>query len=252
MICFELLNDYSHICIHGFSEKSDGNFSFQPPRDPGSARSSWEKASVKLGFDIKQVVRPGQVHGDRILSARPEHALVPVGESGILEGYDGTMTAQPGICLTGVFADCVPVFLLDPVNKVISLVHSGWKGTVARIVVKAVRQMKRQYGSKTRDLVGVIGPCICREHYPVSGETAGLLRAVCGNQQDRFLKPAGQDAWHADLAGIVSWCMMDAGISETNIAISGLCTLCDQGRFFSHRGEGADTGRMAAFLALVS
>ena len=82
---------------------------------------------------------------------------------------DGLVTDEPGLCLTTFYADCVPLFFLDPVKKVIGLSHSGWRGTVGKIGKKTVEVMRSEYGCHPEDILAAIGPSICQTCYEVSG-----------------------------------------------------------------------------------
>ena len=90
--------------------------------------------------------------------------------NGKLEGVDGLVTNIPGICLVTFYADCVPLFFVDPVKKVIGLSHSGWRGTVGKIGRVTVELMQQQYGCEPCDILAAVGPSVCRDCYEVSGD----------------------------------------------------------------------------------
>ena len=77
------------------------------------------------------------------------------------QDVDGLVTDVPGICLVTFYADCVPLFFVDPVKKVIGLSHSGWRGTVKRMGQVTVDAMKEAFGTKPEDLIACVGPSIC-------------------------------------------------------------------------------------------
>ena len=76
---------------------------------------------------------------------------------------DGMITNVPGICLVTFYADCVPLYFVDPVKKAIGLSHSGWRGTVGKIGKVTVEQMQKTYGSDPKDILAAIGPSICQD-----------------------------------------------------------------------------------------
>ena len=90
---------------------------------------------------------------------------------------DGMITNVPGIVLVTSYADCVPLYFVDPVRKAIGLSHSGWKGTVGHIGQKTVEKMHEVYGSEPKDIVAAIGPSICQSCYEVSDDVAEAFRA---------------------------------------------------------------------------
>ena len=75
---------------------------------------------------------------------------------------DGLLTNMPGVTLVTFFADCVPLYFVDPKHRAVGLAHSGWRGTVNRMGEKMVNAMKREYGSKPEDLICCVGPSICK------------------------------------------------------------------------------------------
>ena len=78
---------------------------------------------------------------------------------------DGLITNEPEVVLTTFFADCVPIFLVDPVKNAIGLVHSGWRGTVGKISQAAILRMQEEYGSRPEDILAAVGPSICQDCY---------------------------------------------------------------------------------------
>ena len=155
-----------------------------------------------------------QVHGSDL-------AVVdaPVADHRQFEGCDGIVTNQPNVVLGIHVADCGAVFIVDPVQRVIALVHSGKKGTEFGIAPKAIATMSARFGSKARDLVVQLSPCIRPPHYEV--DFAARIIAEC----------------------------RDAGVESVHD--SGICTACDLERYYSYRAEKGRTGRMLALLAIV-
>ena len=83
---------------------------------------------------------------------------------------DGIITAEPGYMISSMESDCTPVYLLDPVRRVIGMIHSGWKGTASLISVKAVQLMEKEFGTRPEDVMVAFGPCICRDCYEVGAD----------------------------------------------------------------------------------
>ena len=155
-----------------------------------------------------------QVHGKEI-------GLVDSRVSGnkCFENCDGLITNQRGVCLGIYVADCCAVFLVDPVRRVIGLVHSGKKGTELGVAASAIETMASQFGSHASDLVVQLSPCIRPPHYEI------------------------------DFAAEVVRQCRDLGV--TSVHDLGVCTACDLKRYYSYRAEKGRTGRMLAFLALM-
>jgi purine-nucleoside/S-methyl-5'-thioadenosine phosphorylase / adenosine deaminase len=167
----------------------------------------------ELGLAGKPFVTAQQVHGDEI-------RVIDSAFSGdrCFGGADGLITDQPGVSLGIYVADCCVVFLVDPVQRCLGLVHSGKKGTELAIVEKAIRAMRTHFASVPRDLVVQLSPCIRPPHYEV------------------------------DFASEIVRQVRAAGVEQIND--TGLCTACDLERYYSYRAERARTGRMLALLAL--
>lgn len=153
-----------------------------------------------------------------------------------IEGVDGHGTATPGLLLTVTVADCIPVYLVDPVGKAIALLHSGWKGTAGRILERGVRLLVERSGSDVNNIVVHCGVSICGQCYEVGSE----VMTGCGLAAD------GPGPWHADLRAIVADQASSLGISQ--ISTSQLCSAHDRELFFSHRASKGQDGRMVAYL----
>ena len=117
------------------------------------------------------VIQGHQVHGDRIaLIDRPDYTREE------LEGYDAFVTDLPDVAIGVRTADCVPVLLYDPVNRVVSAVHSGWKGTILQIVRKTIGVMQQRFRTCAKDLQAVIGPAIGPDSFQVGEEVVAQFR----------------------------------------------------------------------------
>ena len=165
---------------------------------------------------------------------------------------DGLITNVPGITLTTFYADCVPLFFLDPVNKAAGLAHSGWRGTVGRMGEKMVRAMKDTFGSEPENLYAGIGPSICQDCYEVSADVADRFREEFqGYEEDAGLlyktKPRKYqlNLWKAN--EIV---LTEAGILREHISFPGICTCCNPEFLFSHRASQGKRGNLCAFLGV--
>ena len=186
---------------------------------------------------------------------------------------DGLLTDVPGILLTIQTADCIPVLLFDPVHRAIGALHAGWRGTLARIVERAVGSMRLLYGSNPKDILAAIAPGIGPESYAVGEElrhefesqfayAPTLFRDVYDSDPIRekypmlFLtarapghSPIGPQL-HLDLWAANRQQLLDAGLFPENIDTLAQDTATNTGRFFSYRAENGFTGRMMAAIGL--
>lgn len=173
-----------------------------------------------------------------------------------LEGFDAFVTELPGVAIGVRTADCVPVLLYDPVNRVVAAVHSGWKGTVKHISQKAIDVMVREFRSKPEDLRAVIGPGIGPDSFQVGEEVVGQFRDA-GFPIERiwsFMGPGDgtpmSGGHHIDLFEANRWLLEETGFSSSNIQTAMIDTYTDLS-FFSARREGVQCGRIINSIRLV-
>ena len=188
---------------------------------------------------------------------------------------DALLTDQPGILLSVKTADCLPVLLVDPKRRVVAAVHAGWRGALARIVEKAVGEMRRLYGSDPRTLLAALGPSIRACCYEVVQEVEEVFQG-CFPQADQFFckvaespaahanrgplsvltmlppghGPAAKASLHLDLLAVVQDQLRAAGLAPHNVATADFCTACRPDLFYSYRREGSATGRMLAVIGI--
>ncbi len=162
---------------------------------------------------------------------------------------DIILTNKPEVTLFMRYADCVPILLFDPVKKAIGLAHAGWRGTVRKVVAKAIEAIQSEYGSNPVDLVVCIGPTICTEHYEVGGEVVEQVRAAFGEKAESLLQ-RHNGSTHFDLVGANRLTLQETGVRQ--IENADLCTASNTEDWFSHRASGGRTGRFGVLLALKS
>ena len=195
-------------------------------------RRFWE--AVGIGSD--RVAASHQVHGNEVLLVR---------EPGNYQGYDALITQLPGIALAVTVADCTPVLIYDPVGKAIAAIHAGWRGTVGRIVEKAVLKMGEEFGTDPADCRAYVGTCIDECSFEVGDEVA----AHFPDQHKHFNRRAGK--YYVDLKKANHDQLTTCGLVGSNIQVSPYSTVTDNGDYFSHRLENGQTGRMLACVAML-
>ena len=164
---------------------------------------------------------------------------------------DGLITNEPGVPLVTFFADCVPLYFVDPVRRVIGASHSGWRGTVRKMGQVTVEAMARTYGCEPADLIAVIGPSICGNCYEVSQDVADAFRAAFEPEVwPQLLKDKGNGKYLLDLWQANVQILADAGLRRENIHVSGLCTHCHPDALWSHRSLGSARGSLAGFMMI--
>ena len=190
----------------------------------------------------------------------------------ILAG-DGLITRTPGIVLAVLTADCLPVILVDTKRRAVGVFHAGWRGTLKRIVEKAVGEMRRCLGTQARDIKAAIGSGIHGCCYEVGAEVrqqfesqfeyaAELFREVKESDPIREKYPllflSARAPGHSELPKKIFLDLVEAnrqqliaaGVLAKNISASPLCTACRTDLLFSHRAERGITGRSMAAVAI--
>jgi YfiH family protein len=244
---------------HGFTcrlggvsrgEFSSLNLAFHVGDDPELVRKNRKKVMDLFGQSMDALVAAEQVHGCHVQAV--DFRDMGRGSTSLetaIPGTDALMTDKPGIMLSTYYADCVPVFFLDPVNRVIALAHAGWKGTLQSIAAETVRKMTGVYGTDPASCLAAIGPAIGPCCFIVDKPVFDQFnRAVDG--LERFCTARGAGTWSVDLPEINKHQLVQSGLQPENITLSGLCTSCRTDIFFSHRKENGKTGRQAAILML--
>lgn len=206
--------------------------------------------SKAVGFSLDNVICAQQVHGTNIEQvSRLQRGRGIVSYADAIPETDAMITADKQVVLAAFFADCVPVYIVDPVKGVVALAHAGWKGTLNGIAGKTVQRMQEDNGTEPSDCFAFIGPSVGPCCYEVSRDLAlrfGEKQPVSDGPQN-----AGRERWKLDLWGLNKKNLVDAGLDPKKITVSEICTVCHDTRFFSHRRDSGLTGRMAAFISVM-
>lgn len=227
------------------------NFSFTRGDSREDVLENYRRMAAALGVDMNRMVLTWQTHTTNVRRVTAEDEGKGVVRDRDYRDVDGLITDIPGITLVTFFADCVPLYFLDPVHRAIGLSHSGWRGTVKRMGQVTVDAMKEAFGSRPEDIIACVGPSICKDCYEVGAEVA---EEFCGAFDETYhnvillKKPDGKyllDLWKAN--EIV---LTEAGIRKENLAVTNICTYCNPDLLFSHRRSAERRGNLCAFLSL--
>ncbi|MBA4420463.1 MAG: peptidoglycan editing factor PgeF [Anaerolinea sp.] len=160
---------------------------------------------------------------------------------------DIIITDKPGLTLMMRFADCVPLFVYDPINHASGMAHAGWQGTLKNVAGMLVKAMKEKFASQPESLLAGIGPAICMEHYPVGVETFAQFKELPGCAEESAVSTSN-GSHHLDLKKINELQFRLAGVNT--VENSSMCTACQEELWFSHRRDKGRTGRFGAFIQL--
>ena len=157
-----------------------------------------------------------------------------------IEGADGLITNVPGLALIIKFADCTPIVIYDPVNKVQASVHSGWRSTLQKISQQAIQQMVDHYQSKIDDLCVYVGPTIDQANYEVGAEVYQAFEDF--PQRERCFMPSrmeGKYLLSMQEANLIL--LEEMGLDKSQIDVCQHSTFLDP-QLHSARREGSDYG----------
>jgi len=185
-----------------------------------------------------KIYRPVQQHTDTIYILDKD--LNPV-------VADAVLTVQKGIAIGVQTADCVPVLLYEKDKAVIGVVHAGWRGTAAGILINTIIKMKDIFRLSGNTIMIAFGPSIRQCCYNVGYDVMSAVSRATG-KGDYCMERDGK--FFIDLASANVKQALSAGISENNIWLSDECTFCNPDRFYSYRFESRTTGRQGGFIML--
>ncbi len=208
-------------------------------------RENWGILSNSFKIQEKSFLIMNQVHGDDILVIG-EDAMASEGK---VPTCDAVVTQCLEVALCIRTADCVPVFLLDPLRKVIGAVHAGWGGTALKITAKVVDVMVREFQCSPADIRAAIGPSIGPCCYEVDSRVYLAMRDHWG--ADNFFHSFHSlGKWNLDLPLANRYQLLEKGLVNENIESSDHCTFCMPDLYFSHRRDEGKTGRHVNFIML--
>ncbi|HKV46812.1 MAG TPA: peptidoglycan editing factor PgeF [Candidatus Acidoferrales bacterium] len=275
--------------VHGFSTRPGGASEMQavaPGRKPAErvlnlGFTDWDSREHVLA-NREKFFRAVGASKARPITLRQIHSDLACGVSSSMQSAtaeepakaDALFTREPGVLLIVQTADCVPILLADTKQRAVAAIHSGWRGTVQRIAQKTLGRMQMEFGTRPRDVVAAIGPCIAQSCYEVGSDVTKQFHAQFANAREWFdgpfdalasgendpnwlpwltMRPPGHPppppTVQLDLVAANRAILVEAGIPAANISASGFCTACRLDLFFSYRRE-RTTGRMMAAIAI--
>ncbi|OGU69172.1 MAG: polyphenol oxidoreductase [Ignavibacteria bacterium RBG_16_36_9] len=188
----------------------------------------------ELGLNEKMISYQKQVHEDKISM---------VNSFGSYSQSDALVTKTKNLGLAISSADCPAIFIYDPIQRVIAAVHSGWKGTEKKILAKTIQKLKDDFQSDPLNLICYIGPSISQNNYEVGEEVASKF--------DKESVSINENKFYLNLSGANYKMLIDEGVKEVNIQVSGLCTYEYENLLHSYRRDGQKSGRALGVIAMM-
>ncbi len=236
--------------LGGVSEGIFGtmNLSYTRGDKKEAVDENYRRIAEVLNCTVDDIVCSDQTHTTNIRKVTKADCGKGVVREKDYTDVDGLITNETGVALATFYADCVPLYFVDPLMRVIGLSHSGWRGTVGRIGAKMIAMMTEEYGCKKEDILVAVGPAICQDCYEVSEDVASEFRKEFGEEVLKAGKEAGKyqlDLWKAN-----ELVFLQAGLLPEQITVTDICTCCNSELLFSHRASKGQRGNLGAFLML--
>ncbi|MFH1449348.1 MAG: peptidoglycan editing factor PgeF [bacterium] len=200
----------------------------------------------RLKTNLEKIVTCKQVHKTKVATVKSNSTFK------CFENYqaDALITNLTNVPIAILTADCLPIFILDPINKAIGLAHAGWRGTLENISEKILETMKKEYHTEAASCLISIGPSIKTCCCQVSLELAEKFLSNFHYLKSRFITLKDQ-TYYLNLTLINKELLINLGVKKDNILISKNCTFCQREYFFSYRRDKKDTGRMMSLMFLL-
>jgi YfiH family protein len=249
---FEILKDIPDI-IHGVTGRNGGvstgkyaslNFSYKSGDQVENVRHNINILAKYLKIDDSKIYFPKQSHTTdiRIVDRNSD-------KSNLID-VDAMITKDTGICIGVLAADCVPVLLYDPGQKVVAAVHAGWRGTIGNIAGKTIELMRQHFNTDPSDIIGCIGPAIGKDNYQVGYDVASLFDSQFTADEEVLTWDLGYKTATLDLCQANKILMTRSGVKENYIEMAKICTFDHPRDFFSARRDSNHSGRFVSFIGL--
>lgn len=258
LIKFEALEALG-IVEHCFTTREGGvskdifaslNLSFTRGDEEAAVRENYKRLAEALGVSVEDFVFTDQTHTDHVIRVGKAERGMGITKERAYHDVDGLVTDEPGVVLSTFFADCVPLYFVDPVHHAIGMSHSGWRGTVKRMGQRTLEKMKQEFGTDPGEVTAAVGPSICQDCYEVSQDVAEEFQAAFPGHETEILFEKGNGKYQLDLWRANERVLLDAGITKDHLVVTDLCTCCNPDYLFSHRASHGRRGNLGGFLYL--
>lgn len=243
--------------VAGFTTKNGGvsehpftglNFGFHVGDDQDAVCQNRSLLAERLDFKLDRWIGAEQTHETLIRKVSKADRGKGAGTyESSFPGTDGFLTEADGILLTLCFADCVPLFFIEPDRRLIGVAHAGWKGSVGGIAREMIDHF-HQNDAKTEKISAVIGPSICKKCYIVDEKVIHLVKNVLDDVENLPYNQISDGQYSLDLKELNKQILLRAGIQNENILVTDYCTSCHGEHFYSHRRDTGTAGRMMAYI----
>lgn len=226
------------------------NLSFTRGDKKEAVEENFRRVAKALGTKYEDFVFSDQTHTTNVKRVGREDAGKGLTRERGYTDVDGLITNEPGIVLSTFYADCVPLYFVDPVHRAIGLSHSGWRGTVGRMGKVTLEAMEAEFDTRPEEVICAIGPSICQSCYEISEDVAAEFKQEFCGQEEEILLDKGNGKYQLDLWHANELILLEAGVTPEHLAVTNICTCCNDKLLFSHRASQGKRGNLGAFLSI--
>ncbi|WAM30485.1 peptidoglycan editing factor PgeF [Caldicellulosiruptor naganoensis] len=222
----------------------DFNLSYKWARSKEEIDNNFLVLFKNLGVDHRNIYYAKQVHKNDIIVVEKGFDFFAYNQE--IEA-DGLITLKSDITLMTFHADCIPVYIFDQEKRIISLLHSGWRGTLQHITKKALEVLNFKFGCNISNLIVAIGPGICKNHFEVGKDVYDAFLKefsgdICMSNKERF---------YVDLKKSIERDLLESGVKKEQIIISEMCTYENEDLFFSYRRDFRTPEKLGSMVAIM-
>ena len=250
-IQFKRLLEYKDIISHAYTLRNE-NISFGPNLSLEEYNLNYKNLCKELNINHNNVVRPHQKHTANVYVMSQKQSNLLEYNPIYLDKTDGLVTNKKDIILSTTNADCILFLLFDPVNKAIANIHSGWRGTLEKIIINTVNQMQLSYNSNPKDLICCICPSIRKCHFEVDEDVKKMFYDKFNHLPNinSIIERKGRK-YHIDTVLLNKTLLLNIGLKEENIIDSNICSVCHQDRINSYRVHKEKFKLSTAIISLI-
>jgi polyphenol oxidase len=233
---FKHLSKFTNL-KHAITTRKSGNIAFHVNDKLANVEQNHTQLSHDIGYDKERLVYMNQVHGSNVEIINEVPTSVPT--------CDAMLTNKKNIPLMVMVADCIPLIVYDPTQKVIGVIHAGRAGLIDEVILRTIESMEREYNSKSEEILVGVGPSITAMCYEIGSDLATHLMTHYGDFIFRK-----EDKYYFDAPSLAYDQLRIAGVHVDHIEHFNICNHCHTNEFYSYRQDNS-TGRFAAFITLL-
>lgn len=258
---FKRLLEYKDKINHVYTLGVDWNFRTATPDKKELPKDQYEKniksykkLCEELNMNYKNLVKPNQDHTDKVKLVKNKIEInKPDFDIKEYDRTDGLFTNKKDIILGTTNADCILLLFYDPEKGIIANIHSGWRGTLQRISVKAVKKMIKEFNCRPEDIICCICPSIRKFHFEVDKDVKEMFEKEFKelNLNEIIGENVLSKKWNIDTVLINKIILKEAGLKEENIIDSKICSVCNPNKIHSYRVEKQGYGLNVALIEKI-